>query len=240
MASAPFRFKQFDIYHDKCAMKVGTDGVLLGAWCNTGKAARVLDIGAGSGLIALMIAQRNAGCIIDAVEIDGASCLQAEANILRSPWKSRIRVHHISFQEFCIGKSATYDLIVSNPPFFQNSLQNPAPDRSVARHSTSLPVRDLISGIMGLLDAGGRYCMIMPVPEARKFIGKAQEKGLYCRAITSVIPNPGKPPKRLLLEFTRHDGELKSSELIVELGRRHEYSAEFKELTGDFYLRFRY
>jgi tRNA1Val (adenine37-N6)-methyltransferase len=240
MAGTPFRFKQFDIDHDKCAMKVGTDGVLLGAWCDTKEAARVLDIGTGSGLIALMIAQRNAGCFIDAVEIDDASFLQAQANILRSPWESRIRIHHTSFQEFCTGKSASYDLIVSNPPFFQNSLQNPAAGRSVARHSTSLPVSDLISGILGLLVAGGRYCMIMPVPEARLFIGKAREMGLYCRVITAVIPNPGKPPKRLLLEFNLHDGEVKRSELIVELARRHEYSAEFKELTGDFYLQFRY
>jgi tRNA1Val (adenine37-N6)-methyltransferase len=196
MANLPFRFRLFDIHHDKCAMKVGTDGVLLGAWCNIAGAERALDIGTGSGLIALMIAQRNPWCYIDAVEIDDASSRQAAGNVLQSPWKSRINIHHISFREFCSRSRDRYDLIVSNPPYFQNSLLNPEAQKSAARHASALPVSELITGVMDLLEPKGRYCMIMPVTEARLFIIRARENGLFCNLITSVLPNPGKPPQK--------------------------------------------
>ena len=234
----PFRFKQFDIYHDKCAMKVGTDGVLLGAWCNTDNALEVLDIGTGSGLIAIMIAQRNPDCIIDAVEIDAKSCDQAAINASLCPWSSRIKVHNIPFQDFHKQSGLTYDLIVSNPPWFLNSLLNPDSERSAARHCWSLTTDELIEGIKDLMKPGGIFCMIMPVPEALLFIKKAVKRNLHCRKLTMVLPNPDKPPKRLLMEFRHHEGEIKNSELIIELGRRHEYSDNFKALTKDFYLYF--
>ncbi len=240
MARDIFRFKQFDIYHDKCAMKVGTDGVLLGSWCNVEGAGSILDIGTGSGLIALMIAQRNTGCVIDAVEIDSTSCIQAEENVSRSSWKSRINVHHKSLQEYSVQTSKTYDLIVANPPYFQNSLPSPRPDRSTARHAGSLTSNELITGVKKLLNPGGRFCMIMPVTEANIFIGKASESNLFCRRVTSVLPNHGKAPKRYLLEFTPKKEEILRSELVIELDRRHKYSDAFKELTKDFYLYFRY
>ncbi len=236
----PFRFKQFDIYHHKCAMKVGTDGVLLGAWCQAEGADRALDIGTGSGVIALMLAQRNPKCIVDALETDYPSCIQAAGNAACCPWKSRVTIHHISFQEFYRQTGNTYDLIVTNPPYFQNSYPGPSAGRAAARHARSLSMHDLIDGACTLLNPRGRYSMIMPVPEAMKFIAVAGERELYCRKITSVLPNPGKPPKRLLLEFSLEEGGIIRSELVIELGRRHEYSADFKSLTKDFYLVFRY
>ncbi len=235
-----FHFKQFSIRHDECAMKVGTDGVLLGAWCNVESARSVLDVGTGCGLIAIILAQRNAGCHIDAIEIDEASGRQAEENANKCPWSSRISVHRTSFQQFYDKEKKKYDLIVSNPPYFQNSLTNPNREKSVARHSGSLPMDELVAGIDKLLKENGRFCMIMPVTEALIFIDKAKESGMYCRRITSVLPNPGKPPKRYLMEFLKSEGEIVKTELILELDKRHKYSGEFKKLTGDFYLYFRY
>jgi tRNA1Val (adenine37-N6)-methyltransferase len=238
IALKPFHFKQFDIHHDKCAMKVGTDGVLLGAWCKITGAESVLDIGTGSGLIAIMQAQRNSKCCIDAIEIDFESYRQARNNADNCPWKSRISVHHTSFQDYWMQCNKKYDMIVSNPPYFQNSLLNPSAERSAARHSFSLSMEDLIEGVTNLLNPDGSYCMIMPVPEAMLFIGKAEVKKLFCRKITFVMPNPGKSPKRLLMEFKLIQGDVKKSDLVIEIGKRHEYSEEFKALTKDFYLYF--
>lgn len=240
MADKPFRFRQFDIYHDKSAMKVGTDGVLLGAWCNVKNVSSALDVGTGSGLIAIMLAQRNRECLVSAVEIDRESCTEAKENAARCPWSERINISHSSFQEYYRKNDTTFDLIVSNPPYFQNSLLNPDPKRSVARHAGLLPVPDLITGVNKLLSKKGKYCMILPVPEAGLFIKTAAGEGLFCRKITTVIPNPGKPPGRYLMEFGKTKGEIEKDELIVELDERHKYSEDFKRLTGAFYLYFRY
>ncbi len=221
-------------------MKVGTDGVLIGAWCNVEAVENALDIGTGCGLIAIMLAQRNSGCHIDAVEIDEASGIQAEENVNKCPWSNRITVHRTSFQQFYYRKANKYDLIVSNPPYFQNSLSNPNREKSIARHAGSLPMKELITGVKKLLKENGKFCMIMPVAEAQIFMDKARESGLYCRRLTSVLPNPGKPPKRYLMEFRKTEGEIKQTELIIELEKRHKYSDGFKKLTGDFYLYFRY
>ncbi len=221
-------------------MKVGTDGVLLGAWCNAANASSAIDIGTGCGLIAIMLAQRNPGCTIDAVEIDRESFLQAAENAARCPWSERIRVHRCSFQEFCQESGRQFDLIVSNPPYFRNSLLNPDPSRSAARHAGILNMEDLMEGVLKLLAGNGKFCMIMPVAEAEIFIKKSSGRGLWCRKITSVLPNPGKPPKRYLMEFSKIKGVTEKDELIIELDRRHRYSDGFRKLTGDFYLDFRY
>ncbi len=221
-------------------MKVGTDGVLLGAWCNVDTARRVLDIGTGSGLIALMIAQRNPRCLIDGVEIDRASYEQAAENAAGSPWGDRINVYHACFNEFSESIEHKYDLIVSNPPFFRNSLASPLPSRTTARHSGSLSTSRLAEGADRLLSAGGRFSIILPVAESSTFIEEAALRNLNCRRATRVLPNPDKSPKRLLMEFTRDPGMIENSDLIIELDRRHKYSDEFKKLTSDFYLYFLY
>ena len=240
MSRQYFTFKQFKIYHDRCAMKVGTDGVLIGSWADTNGVSKALDIGAGSGLIAIMLAQRNSDCLIDAVEIDNESFIQAGDNISRCPWAGRIKIFHSSFQDFSAKRKTCYDLIVSNPPYFHNSLTSPVPQRSAAKHSHSLPLQDLIVGTASLLEPDGRFCTIMPVPETKLFIEKAAGSGIFCRRITSVHPNPGKPAKRYLMEFSRWPGEIIRDELVVELERRHDYSDSFRRLTEDFYLSFRY
>ena len=240
MTNKPFRFRQFDIYHDRCAMKVGTDGVLLGAWCDVKDVSSALDIGTGSGLIAIMLAQRNPECTIDAVEIDRESFLQASENAARCPWSKRIRVHHRSFQEFCLESGRQFDLIVSNPPWFRNSLLNPDPSRSAARHAGLLETADLIAGVTNLITDSGKLCVIMPVPESELFMKNASVSGLWCRKITSVLPNPGKLPKRFLMEFSKIKGGTEKDELVIELDRRHKYSDGFRKLTGHFYLDFRY
>lgn len=240
MAKGSFRFKQFTINHDRCAMKVGTDGVLLGAWCNVDGVRRVLDIGTGSGLIAVMIAQRNPCCRIDGVEIDTPSYEQAVENAADSPWSDRINIYHACFNEFSKSTEHKYDLIVSNPPFFRDSLASPLPSRTTARHSGSLSTGNLAKGADRLLSAGGRLSIVLPVPESEAFISEARQRDLYCRRTTRVLPNPDKPPKRLLMEFTRDRGTVEESDLVIELDRRHKYSDEFKMLTGDFYLNFLY
>ena len=232
-----FKFKQFTVNQDKCAMKVGTDGVLIGAWANCEKAEAVLDIGTGTGLIALMLAQRS-NAHIDAIEIDKLACEQAAGNVEKSPWQSRIEIIHKSLQEYYIEIDKKYDLIVSNPPYFQNSLFASDESRTNARHNSNLEFDDIIDAALKLLDEKGTLSIILPYLEGTMFVLKASEKGLYCVRQTNVLPNPGKQPKRLLLEFKKIKMPLVEQEIIIELNKRHEYSEAYKNLTKDFYLAF--
>ncbi len=235
MANTYFKFKQFTIHQDKCAMKVGTDGVLLGAWANCSDTKNVLDIGTGTGLIALMIAQRS-NAVIDAIEIDEEACLQAHENFHKSPWENRIRLIHQSFQDFVHETDKSYDLIVTNPPYFQNSLVAPDDQRTKARHNRNLELYDIIDGAEKLLSENGTLSIILPYVEGVLFIAKAAEHGLYCVRQTNVIPKPKAPVKRLLLEFKRQKKTFVDQDLIIELENRHEYSDNYKSLTRDFYL----
>ncbi|MDP2113785.1 MAG: methyltransferase, partial [Bacteroidota bacterium] len=158
-----FQFKQFRIIQDKSAMKVGVDGVLLGVWANVSGAKRILDIGTGTGLIALMMAQRNADARIDAVEIEPDAFQEAVYNIQQSPWNERIQIELCSFQEFAGKAGLKYDLIVSNPPYFTNGHKAPLENRATARHSDSLSLGDLISGAIGLLNETGKIALVLPV-----------------------------------------------------------------------------
>ncbi|MFC2096527.1 tRNA1(Val) (adenine(37)-N6)-methyltransferase [Bacteroidota bacterium] len=232
-----FKFKQFTISQDKCAMKVGTDGVLLGAWANWANAENVLDIGAGTGLIALMIAQRS-NAHIDAIEIDEEACKQAKENVKNSPWNNSINIINQSFQEFSESVNKKYDLIISNPPYFQDSLFAPDKKRTDARHNSNLKLEDLIQGSENLLNDNGIISIILPYLEGNMFILKASEMGLYCIRQTNVLPKPNREPKRLLLEFRKEKMPLVEQELIIELNKRHEYSEAYRNLTKDFYLAF--
>lgn len=237
MANNYFKFKQFTIFQDRCAMKVGTDGVLLGAWADCENAKTILDIGTGTGLIALMLAQRSLAHI-DAIEIDQSASEQASENVTKSPWESRISVINKSLQQFTEQIDKKYDLIVSNPPFFQNSLYAPDQNRTNARHNASLEYEDILDASLKLLSNNGTLSLVLPYLEGAMFIVKAAGKGLYCVRQTNVLPNPGKTPKRLLLEFTKIKKPLVEQEIIIELNKRHEYSDAYKNLTRDFYLKF--
>ncbi len=237
MANDYFKFKQFIVYQDKCAMKVGTDGVLLGAWAGVENADKVLDIGTGTGLIALMLAQRS-NATIDAVEIDPDACEQAQENINHSAWADRIHIIHQSFQDFSKATTTKYDLIVSNPPYFQNSLTAPRENRAKARHNTELQLTDILNGTLNCLSESGTLSLILPYVEGSLFIAKAAELGLYCVRKTNVLPKPGRKPKRLLLEFQKYQKPFTEEHLVIELSKRHEYSEAYKNLTSDFYLAF--
>lgn len=235
MPNPYFRFKQFSVFHDKCAMKVGVDGVTLGAWADVSDATSILDVGCGSGLIALMLAQRS-DAEITAVDIDAQCILQSGENIDTSPWKERISLVHYSFQDFAVSYSGKFDLIVSNPPFFINSLKNPSQSRSLARHTDTLLHKDLVRNAKKLLPEKGKFCVILPVVEGEQFIELAENEGLFCSQKVNVFPNPEKPAKRLLLEFRKVKTVCEISELTIEK-ERGIYTTEYREMVKDFYLK---
>ncbi|MCX6257356.1 MAG: methyltransferase [Bacteroidia bacterium] len=232
-----FRFKQFSINQDKCAMKVGTDGILLGAWTNCEGAARILDVGTGTGLLALMIAQK-CNAFIDAVEIDPVACVQATDNVALSPWKERIKIIHSSFQNYST-ESVKYDLIVTNPPYFTGSLKAPDLARTAARHNDTLSPGDILQGSSIMLSEGGKLALILPYEEGSVFIAMAVSFGLFCLRKTNVISVPGKPVKRLLLEFSGKKTVYAEDDLVISPGTRHKYTEKYKNLTGSYYLYFR-
>ena len=235
MSNNFFRFKQFTVYQDHCAMKVGTDGVLLGAWWELSVCSNVLDIGTGTGLIALMIAQRNAKASIDAIDIDEGCILQAKQNIIQSPFAHRVCVQQYSFRDFVQQIDKKYDLIISNPPYFQNALKPPSLSRSYARHTDTLSFYEIISERVSLLTENGRIALILPHEFKKSILAHAATVNLFAHRITNVFPLFHKPAKRLLIEFGRQEVACVEDNLIIERGR-HQYTDEFKALTVDFYL----
>ena len=235
-----FQFKQFTIHQQNAAMKVGTDSVLLGAWTkiDTSKSVRALDIGVGSGILSIMLAQRSTNITVEGVEIDEQAFIQAEENVNRCPWTDRIRLYNTTFQDFAKERLQTYDLIISNPPYFIQSLASPNEQRSLARHSDSLSQEDLLNGVLNTLKPDGILSVIFPINEGLSFIQKAGKMGLYCNRKTSVKANPKKEVKRLLLEFSRIKTAAEEMELCIDTGIRHQHSPEYIELTKDFYLNF--
>ncbi len=215
-------------------MKVGTDGVLLGAWANVENTAQILDIGTGTGLIALMLAQRKQNAIIDALEIEENAYQQACENVVQSKWNNRISIFHTSLQEF--ESSKKYDLIVSNPPFFSQSLKNRDNAKTAARHNDSLSPLELAQHSKRLLTPNGRIAVIYPMNEAQLFLKIAQKMGLYPRRITQVIPAISKQSKRTLVEIQQMPCDTIETELCIEKEQRHTYTDEYIDLTKDFYL----
>ncbi|MDR1984861.1 MAG: methyltransferase [Prevotellaceae bacterium] len=238
MSNKNFSFKQFVIEQEKTAMKVGIDGVMLGAWADVANAANILDIGTGTGLIAIMLAQRNSAANIDAIEIDRQSYEQAAENAAKCKWSARINIIHGKFQTFAETTQKKYDLIVSNPPYFIASLQSPEMQRTVARHSASLTHDDLIKGIDKILTATGTFSAIFPYVEGNIFIAKAAAANIFCNKRTNIKPNPEKPVKRIMLEFSRIKQNLAENTICIENGDRHNYTDAYKSLTKDFYLKF--
>jgi len=237
MSNSYFQFKQFRIEQDRCAMKVGTDGVLLGAWSKVDHAEHILDIGTGTGLLTLMLAQKSKA-FIDAIDIDLDSFEQANQNILSSPWYRRIKLYHISAQQYTEQSIETYDLIISNPPFFINSSKSSNPSKQLARHDDSLSQDELLQISMKLLNDNGRLSVIYPIIEALQFQKKASLLGLFQTRTLLIYPNEHKDPKRILMEFSKLYSALEEKELFIEQGGRHNYSSEYKNLTKEYYLKF--
>jgi tRNA1Val (adenine37-N6)-methyltransferase len=238
----PFRFKQFTIEQDRCAMKVGTDGVLLGAWANLAQAETILDIGTGTGVIAIMAAQRTIAlqAQVDGVEIDESAYLQAQENMAKSPFANRLTVTHQSIQDFEPVSGRKYDVIISNPPFFTGGTFSGNQDKNNVRHTVKLPHGDLLHATQRLLNKNGRFCLILPWLEGLRFIEIARNYHFYCTVMTEVRPKLGKNVERLLLQFEWADKKLVKNELILmlEKGQRNDYTPEYIQLTNQFYTIF--
>lgn len=236
MSNPYFKFKQFTVYQDKCAMKVGTDGVLLGAWADISGVESALDVGTGTGLIALMINQRTGNPIpIDAIDIDEDAVLQTKENLKNNNIKN-INPLHISFRDYMTNCDKRYSLIISNPPYFTSSLHSPDKQRTIARHTDTLPIKDFFDSAVSLLADNGRVAIIYPYSEKQLLIDTAGKAGLYVSRITNVFPTPNSDPKRILIEFTRTIQEMTNTDLVIET-ERHIYSPEFTDMLKDFYLK---
>ncbi|HNX44651.1 MAG TPA: methyltransferase [Bacteroidales bacterium] len=231
-----FRFKQFCLSDENATMKTGTDAVLLGSWAGVTGCRRILDIGTGSGIIALMLAQR-CEAMVDAIEIDEASALQAENNVHQSPWPDRIKVHHTSFQAFAASTTERYDAVISNPPFFSRALKAPDPVRCRARHDDELPAGELIRDAVKILLTGGKIHLVVPFRDLKKWETEASFQQLYCINVTHVIPKEGKPPFRALVTFSGKPGSLIKESLVIH-NSDGSYTDDYRNLTKDFYLAF--
>ena len=231
---AGFRFKQFAVEQEDVAMKVGTDGVLLGAWADCDGAKCILDIGTGTGVIALQMAQRNPIAHIHAVEIDDTAAKRARANFDLSPWAERLTVEQTAVQEFAPAEK--FDLIVSNPPYFVDSLLPPDAKRSTARHTHDLTFEELDSAVCRLLDDNGKFALILPVAEFEKYLALTQ---LHLVRRCDVCPVEGGSTKRIMGEFAKQPtAEIEIETIAIERGRRGDYTDNYRALTKDFYLKF--
>lgn len=254
-----FKFKEFEVVQDRCAQKIGTDGVLLGAWASKDKQPdSILDIGTGTGVIALMLAQRFHNAQIEAIELDDDAYEQATTNFENSPWGDRLFCFHASFQEFYEEIDERYDLIISNPPFFdsQSIIGDDKMDvaRAQARFDSALPFEELIYGAYQLLDDDGVFACVIPYDRELKFLEIAAHFHLAPNRITHVKGTKDSAVKRSLIELRfgpvmqqdeldnslsrkrNNQSEIKTSQLVIETSR-HQYTDDYKELVKDFYLK---
>jgi len=236
MGNNYFIFKQFTVNQGKCAFKVGTDGVLLGAAADVAGKSSILDIGTGTGLIALMLAQRCTAKIT-AIEPDRDSFLQASENFRQSRWADRINIKYCTLQNFR-EKERSFDLIVTNPPYFIDSLKNSDPLKSASRHNDNLTHRDILEGADRLLSDDGNLQLILPYEEGRVFISLAEKFDFYSNDILNIKPNPDSEIKRLIICFSRKEKHFSERFLTIENGKRHDFTEEYIAITKDFYLKF--
>lgn len=233
MSNNSFCFKQFTVTQERCAMKVGTDGALLGAWARVEQAKRVLDVGTGTGLIALMSAQRSAARVVG-VEIESEAAAEARENVLRSPWSNRIEIVCSDIRHY--QPDEQFDAILSNPPFFVRSLTCPQKSRTLARHSEALSCKDLLLSAKRLLKLDGELSLVLPANRLQEWVDTAGEENLFLVRRTWVHTKIDIPPKRVLLSFGFVPKEPDENELVIESSTGC-YSKEFKELLHDFYLK---
>jgi tRNA1Val (adenine37-N6)-methyltransferase len=238
MSNNYFNFKQFTITQNHSAMKVGTDGVLLGSWVAVENTKSILDIGTGTGLIALMLAQK-CNATIDAIEIDAEACIDATFNFEQSLWNERLFLFQTDFIEYAEKCTKQYDCIVSNPPFFINALHSPNDKKNLARHSNSLPYDKLFDGILKLLTENGTFFIIVPTDISKEIMITARFKGLHPEGILHIYSKESDSKAiRTLVRFTKYDCKEQEAKLAIYLQQKGSYSEEYKTLTKDYYLAF--
>ncbi len=231
-----FRFKQFEIRDELSAMKIGTDGVLLGAWADVGEATTILDVGTGTGLVALMAAQRNKEAIIEGIDIVETAAAEARKNVASSPWSGRITILHSDIRHYATDKR--YDHIVSNPPFFLSALHSPDVARTTARHTTTLTYDDLVTAAERLLRPNGILSVVLPTDCAMQFRHVAFER-LWLKRITDVVTREGEAPKRSLMEFKLTAAPLMPRHNTLTIHHADgSYTEQYRRLTEEFYLNF--
>lgn len=235
-----FKFKEFSINQNKTAMKVGTDAVLLGAWCSLkNKPDTILDIGSGTGVLSLMLAQRSNATTIDAVEIDENAYEQTVENFEQSCWADRLFCYNASFQNFAlemVEEDQQYELIISNPPFYTDDFETENNSRNKARFTSSLSFEELLNGVSKLLSENGIFSVIIPFKEEVNFVAVAKQYNLFLNRVCRVKGNSTSKIKRSLLEFSFTNQSTKPEEIIIEL-KRHQYTKQYINLTKEFYLK---
>ena len=232
-----FHFKQFEVRQDRCTMKVNTDGVLLGAWTDTAEKNRILDIGTGTGVIALLLAQKNPNAQITGIDIDHEACTQASENFLGSPFNNRLECVCCSVQDFVSQTENDFDLIVSNPPFFSGGTFSLNENKANVRHTIKLSHSDLLRSVKRLLRPNGHFDLVLPYIEGLKFIEMASSYDLYLQNLTNVISRPKNGIERLLLRFGNTTLEAIENTLIMQEDhyKVNEYTDDYKILVQPFY-----
>jgi tRNA1Val (adenine37-N6)-methyltransferase len=233
----PFQFKEFTVEQDQCAMKIGTDSVLLGAWTSIRhNPFSILDIGAGTGILSLMMAQRSRAQTIEAIEIDDDAFEQCAENFENSIWADRLFCFHASLLEYIEAVDDTFDLIICNPPFYSEDYKSDNEARDLARFNDAMPFEHLIYAAVNLLAEDGIFSVVIPNKEESDFIELASRAGLYPKRMLHVKGNPNTEIKRSLIEFSFQEQDVNLSELIIEISR-HQYTQDYIDLTKDFYLK---
>lgn len=232
-----FQFKQFKIIQEKTAMKVGTDAVLFGAWVNISEAKDILDIGTGTGVVTLMAAQRSKARITG-IEIEKKAAEEAHDNVKNSPWSNRCLIENISFQKFSNNTNKTFDLVISNPPFFVNNKKSKDNNLAIAKHNDLLPFSEMIHGSLNILHANGRLALILPVIPAKDFIHLAGKNGLHLNRLSLVRPNFRKEVHRYLMEFSRNKTTIETDDFAIHEDDGSDFTQKYKTLTSEFYLNF--
>ncbi len=231
-----FKFKEFTIQQENVAMKVSSDAVLFGAYVDADNPKTILDVGTGSGLLALMMAQKYDSSEITAVEIDKNSYIQAVKNFQNSKWTDRLNALNEDFLIYAENTSAKFDLIISNPPFFEGCLTSPYENKTKSRHTDMLPFEKFVSAVDKLLEFKGIFFVILPFIDSQKFVHLCSQKNLFCVQKTLVRHNLKKEPKRIFLKFSRCAEKIEFKEIIIK--HNNEYSEQYKEITKKYYLFF--
>ncbi|MDD3858859.1 MAG: methyltransferase [Bacteroidales bacterium] len=235
MGEKIFKFKKFQVKQSDKVFKIGTDGVLLGAATDCENVKNILDVGTGTGLIAMMLAQKSQAMIY-AIDINKDATSIAELNVANSVYADRIKIMNTSLQNFC--SEIKFDLIVSNPPYFSAGVLAPDKNRAIARHNIDLNIKDLVSNSFRLLSDEGRIQVILPLDQAEDFAAECLNLGLFLKSKLTIIPKIGMKPVRVIIEMSKLKAVIKTNDLIIENNQRHDYTEEYKDLTRDYYLKF--